>query len=65
MYMRKAFGKIGGARVHHPPTYTFRTGGQVSQRPETLCNLYLSKGEDPGSGMRGGLSVPGEYDSLR
>ena len=29
MYMRKAFGKIGGARFYHPPINTFGTTGHV------------------------------------
>ena len=43
MYMRKDFGKIGGARFYHPPTNKFGTSGHVKWYPESLYDPNLSK----------------------
>ena len=45
MYMRKEFGKLGGARFYHPPTYTFSTNGRVKWYPESMYDPNLTKND--------------------
>ena len=53
MYVKKPFGKIGGACLYHPPPNTFGTSGHIKRYQESLLghNSSMYPGEDPGSRM--------------
>ena len=43
MYIRKEFGKVGGARFYHHPTSTVGTSGHVKWHPESVYDSNLTQ----------------------